>query len=251
MQNPFPGMNPYLEQSGLWPQVHNRLIVAMADAITPQVAPKYRVSIEERIYTTTDPLPLVGIADVSVMRRQESVPAANSATQLSEPRRVQVPMPIEITERFLEVRLVQTNAVVCVIELLSPTNKRSGEGRTAYLTKCDKILGSGTHLVEIDLLRGGEPMPMTEPSLKPYRILVSRSPERPYAELYEWALPEPIPPLPIPLRDRDPEPVVDVQQLLNEIYTRARLDLAIDYTQPLKPTPSEAEATWVTSLLTE
>ena len=54
MHNPFPGMNPYLEQPGLWPQVQNRLIVAIADEITPQVAPKYRVSIEERIYTTTE-----------------------------------------------------------------------------------------------------------------------------------------------------------------------------------------------------
>ncbi|MDZ8088917.1 MAG: DUF4058 family protein [Nostoc sp. DedQUE12b] len=57
MDNPFPGMNPYLEQPELWHQVHNRLIVAMsddkllriyADDLTPQIAPKYRVSIEER-----------------------------------------------------------------------------------------------------------------------------------------------------------------------------------------------------------
>ena len=72
MHIPFPGMNPYLEQPGLWPQVHHRLIVAMADAITPQMAPNYRVSIEERIYTTTDPLPLVGIADVSGVHRHAS-----------------------------------------------------------------------------------------------------------------------------------------------------------------------------------
>ena len=31
MDNPFPGMNPYLEQPQLWHQVHNRLIVAIAD----------------------------------------------------------------------------------------------------------------------------------------------------------------------------------------------------------------------------
>ncbi|MFQ4164098.1 DUF4058 family protein [Scytonema millei] len=35
MQNPFPGMNPYLEQAELWHQVHNKLIVAVADEITP------------------------------------------------------------------------------------------------------------------------------------------------------------------------------------------------------------------------
>ena len=59
MHNPFLGMNPYLEQPGLWPQVHNRLIVAIADEITPQIAPQYRVSIEEQIYTSTDAIPLI------------------------------------------------------------------------------------------------------------------------------------------------------------------------------------------------
>lgn len=129
MQNPFPGMNPYLEHPGLWPQVHNRLIVEIADAITPQVAPKYRVSIEERICTTTEVLPLVGIADVAIAQRPEQAGSAG-APQLTVPRQVQVPLPMEVTERFLEVRLVRTNAVICVIEVLSPSNKRPGEGRT-------------------------------------------------------------------------------------------------------------------------
>ncbi|WP_309242713.1 DUF4058 family protein [Limnofasciculus baicalensis] len=52
MQNPFTGMNPYLELPELWHQVHNRLIVAIADTIIPQIVPKYRVSIEERVYTS-------------------------------------------------------------------------------------------------------------------------------------------------------------------------------------------------------
>ncbi len=54
MHNPFPGMNPYLEQPELWHQVHNRLIVAIADDLTPQIVPKYRASIEERVYTSVD-----------------------------------------------------------------------------------------------------------------------------------------------------------------------------------------------------
>jgi Protein of unknown function (DUF4058) len=59
MQNPFAGMNPYLEQRELWQQVDHRLIVATllgrsfanADHLTPEIAPKYRVAIEERIYS--------------------------------------------------------------------------------------------------------------------------------------------------------------------------------------------------------
>ncbi|HZG39649.1 MAG TPA: DUF4058 family protein [Nodosilinea sp.] len=249
MHNPFPGMNPYLEQPGLWPQVHNRLIVALADAITPQVAPKYRVSIEERVYTTTDPLPLVGIADVALAQRGDAPRRSESTAQLTPPRRVQVPLPVKITERFLEVRLVQTNLLICVIEVLSPTNKRTGEGRTAYETKRQKILASATHLVEIDLLRSGLPLPLGDPNRKPYSILVSRSSDRPNAELYEFDLPDPIPYFPVPLQVNDPEPVIDLQQVVNELYTRARLDLAIDYSQPVKPDLSESEITWITGIL--
>ncbi|WP_026073086.1 DUF4058 family protein [Nodosilinea nodulosa] len=249
MHNPFPGMNPYLEQPGLWPQVHNRLIVAIADDLTPQVAPKYRVSIEERVYTTTEPLPLVGIADVAVAQRQIDPNVAQTTAQLIEPRRVQVPLPVEVTERFLEVRLVQTNAVVCLIEVLSPSNKRPGDGRTAYETKRQKILGSATNLVEIDLLRSGSPMPLGDLERKPYSILVSRSAERPNAELYEFDLPEPSPSFPVPLQPDDPEPIVNLQRLINDLYSRARLDLAIGYAQPVKPELSEPDAAWVEAVL--
>lgn len=50
MQNPFPGMNPYLEHPELWHQVHNRLIVSIADEIAGTIASKYRVAIEQRVY---------------------------------------------------------------------------------------------------------------------------------------------------------------------------------------------------------
>ena len=93
MQNPFPGMNPYLDHPALWHQVHNRLIVAIADAVTPQVAPKYRVSIEERIYTSVEDGLLVGIADVAVAGGQ--APNAVATVTATKPISVQVPMPRE------------------------------------------------------------------------------------------------------------------------------------------------------------
>jgi hypothetical protein len=46
----FPGMDPYLENPGLWPEVHSRLLVAIADTLGPQLRPKYRVAIEKRVY---------------------------------------------------------------------------------------------------------------------------------------------------------------------------------------------------------
>jgi Protein of unknown function (DUF4058) len=69
MLNQFSGMNPYLECPELWHQVHNRLIVGIADAIANQAAPQYFVAIEQRIYHSfKDPQSLIGIADVGVKR---------------------------------------------------------------------------------------------------------------------------------------------------------------------------------------
>lgn len=93
MHNPFPGMNPYLEQPGLWPQVHNRLIVALADVITPQVASKYRVSIEERVYTTADPLPLVGITDVALAQLGDAPRQSEFTAQLTPLAEYRFPCP--------------------------------------------------------------------------------------------------------------------------------------------------------------
>jgi Protein of unknown function (DUF4058) len=53
MPNPFPGMNPYLESPEFWPEVHSRLIVAIADALVPQLMPKYRVVDDRAAYDIT------------------------------------------------------------------------------------------------------------------------------------------------------------------------------------------------------
>jgi Protein of unknown function (DUF4058) len=250
MGNPFPGMNPYLEQSEFWHQVHNRLIVAIADDLTPQIAPKYRVSIEERIYTSVDDLLLLGIADVAVAKRSTTDTGVILTTaKVAEPRKVKVPMPEQVIERFLQVKGTQSREVVAVIEVLSPKNKRSKEGRAIYESKRQKILASTTNFIEIDLLRQGEALPILGATDTDYRILVSRSNRRPDADLYSFDLPDPIPVFPVPLRLGEPEPVIDLQKLLNEIYERARFDLAIDYSQSLKPAlPSEQEA-WLREIV--
>jgi hypothetical protein len=57
-----------------------------------------------------------------------------------------------------------TGRVVTVLELLSPSNKTPGEGGLdSYLEKRAEILASRCHLVELDLLRGGERLPMAGP----------------------------------------------------------------------------------------
>jgi len=258
MASPFPGMDPYLEQATFWPEFHSRLIVAIADALAPSLLPRYYIAVETRTYRdSADEELLVGIPDAVVLstpgasaQAQPETPVPGVATTV-RPQSVILPMPLEVKERYLEIREAGSDAVITVVELLSPTNKRQGEGRRIYNAKRQRILGSASHLVEIDLLRAYDPMAMhpvarDRTSTALYRILVSRSEERPRADLYEFTLREPIPPFPLPLKTANEEVRVDLQPLVNGIYERSGYCLRIDYQAPLPPpAPAAADQAWL------
>ncbi|MEH2378386.1 MAG: DUF4058 family protein [Nostoc sp.] len=257
MAYPFPGMNPYLEDPELWPGVHHLLISEIARFLSPQLRPKYRVAVEVRMYETTDENSLlVGIPDVIVKNRQTVTDSTNTnvavAAPTPEPIKVKIPMPVSIREGYLEVREVGTEALVTTIEILSPTNKRPGKGRQTYQEKREQVLASRSNLVEIDLLRKGEPMPMMGNDIQShYRILVCRGDRRPYADLYAFNLLDIIPRFPLPLRSGDTEPVIDLQTLLNEVYDIYGYDLVVDYSQQPVSALLEADTAWVDALLRE
>lgn len=257
MPNPFPGMNPYLESPELWRSVHNRLIVAIADLLTPQLLPKYLVDIEQRIYQLSGEDALViGIPDVTIQRSLAPTTETTSNVAVADPPtqslKVRIPWPVEVKESYLQVIETETKKVVTVIEVLSPTNKRPGKGREMYEAKREKVFGSHTHLVEIDLLRSYQPMLVFDNDIEAsYRILVSRGNQRPLADLYLFNLPDLIPQFPLPLGAGDAEPIVDLQALLNGVYDRAAYDFRIDYTAAPVPALSESDAVWADALLGE
>jgi hypothetical protein len=257
MPSPFPGMNPYLEHPEIWAGLHHWLIVELARFLSPQLRPKYRVAVEVRMYETIgEQSLLIGIPDLTVKGSQATTqqPMTNVAVAQppTQPQTVEVPVPEIVKQGYLEVREVATSEVVTVIEILSPINKRAGEGRKQYESKRNKVLGSSTHLVEIDLLRKGQPMPVYHSNIQThYRILVSRGDRRPQADLYTFNLPDTIPPFPLPLKSGDREPLIDFQLLLNNVYDQASYDLAIDYTQEPVPPLSEEDRVWVNTWLIE
>ena len=153
-------------------------------------------------------------------------------------------------ETFLEVREVGSGRVITLVEVLSPSNKRPGDGRDQYERKRLRVLGSQTHLVEIDLLRGGAPLPLRGTiAASHYRILVSRAGQPPRAALLSWSVREPIPPFVLPLQPGDAEPSLELTALLHGLYDRAGYDLRIDYREEPEPPLAGDDAAWVDALL--
>ena len=138
--------------------------------------------------------------------------------------------------------------MVTVLEILSPANKRPGLGRKKYLDKRHNVLDSKTHLIEIDLLRKGEAMPVGGGQQTDYQILVSRSNERPIAERYSFSLREAIPQFLLPLDPEEIEPIVDLRQLLSKICQESDVDADINYSTPPEPALCESDFSWVQSL---
>jgi Protein of unknown function (DUF4058) len=217
MPSPFPGMDPYLETRTIWPDLHLRLIAGIGDALAAQVGPNYYVRVEQRTY----------VAETVLLPRLET-----------------------IREGYLEIRDAGTHAVVTAIELPSPTNKMLGEGRRKYEEKRQEILLTATSLVEIDLLRGGQPMAMEPIPEEAYRILVAPGWERPRARLTVFGIRSPLPELSVPLRRGEAEPHVGLAAMLASLYDRARYDVSVDYRLlPPEPPLSPEDAAWMDELL--
>lgn len=98
--SPFPGMDPYLEHPALWPDVHNRLITAIADQLAPLVAPRYYVALERRTYLLKpDDVVFIGRPDVAVVQRSEHQDAGGlTASAGPTVLEVDVPMSEEVEE---------------------------------------------------------------------------------------------------------------------------------------------------------
>jgi hypothetical protein len=128
MPTPFPGMDPYVERRGIWEQVHTDLIVSIRRFLTPLLRPHYHVGIEERTYLAVLPPDEqgAGIPDVLITSPRRDPDSTLTATILSTPEATQplvaeLPLPEEVTERYLEIRTVPEQQVITVIEILSPS----------------------------------------------------------------------------------------------------------------------------------
>ena len=87
METPFPGMDPYLEHPALWPSVHTRLIVALANQLGPKIRPRYVASVEDRVFIESadqDRIPDVLVRETGQdTERRPSIPGRRSRRRSS------------------------------------------------------------------------------------------------------------------------------------------------------------------------
>lgn len=266
MKSPFPGMDPYIESRGLWGDFHDDLINEIKRALA-QTAPQryfvrtgersYRVLVESGGKTERHFVPDVKITAPASGKKPKK---KSGGVALAEPSIAPAPLMlqafigeeyhetfVEIYEDDPELRLVTT------IEVLSPTNKRPGtEGWDQYQQKRQSALAEGVHLIEIDLLRGGQRPPMRDPWPDcPYTLLVARANQKLRCEVWPAYFHQPLPEIPVPLTQPDADIPLNLQPMIEAIYERSRYGRSIDYGKPANPPLSAEETKWLKGRLRE
>lgn len=232
MPSPFPGMDPYLEGSE-WISVHTELSSEIARQLAPKLRPKYIVRTTRRFVTEMP-------EDVAVTSTE------NGKWKMDPPSTLHFPPSRHVT---IEIRDVAERQLVTAIEVLSPTPhppnwgaRGVGGGYEEYLDKRRRLLYSTAHLMEIDLLRTGQRVPMREPlPPAPYFVFLSRAERRPIVEVWPIQFNMSLPVVPVPLLAGDPDVALDLQLALNTVYDALNYDLSVDYSRPPE-VPLEGEA---------
>jgi hypothetical protein len=127
------------------------------------------------------------------------------------------------------------------------------------LQKQGEILGSAVHLVEIDLLRGGEhTTPVLLDRLKrkagafQYHVSVHRFDQRGRFFVYPWQLADPLPVIGVPLLPSDDEIPLDLQAVLTRCYDTGPYARRVVYDPARIVPPLDPQQTaWVKQRLQE
>lgn len=273
MPSPFPGMDPYLEAPDIWPDLHDALAGEIRGVLNASLPAPYYARLEMRpeIGIVEDEPALRRIVpDVAVVRRPAR-PGETGVAVAEAPRtRISQSLEVEVAgeplrHAFVEIRdPSRGHRLVTLIEIVSPANKAPGPDRKAYLRKQREVLESDASLVELDLLRHGERLLLSRElerfvqQLRPqpdYLVLVNRAWRRAVGgmayQVFPVSVTEPLPCIPVPLREDRDEVPLDLQFVFSHAYDRGPYRRgAVDYGQPPGvPLPSELTA-WAAQCLT-
>lgn len=256
MESPFPGMDPYLQQ--YWRDVHHSLITYARDQLQPNLPTELRARVEERVFVESEETEYRAFyPDVHVVERgarPQPVPAPKSDVAVDDPLVIHLDDE-PLSQGYIEIIDAGSGSrVITVIELLSPSNKAPGEGQDLYLQKQREVRAARASLVEVDLTRGGRRVMTLPPERIPpshrttYQVCVQRGWAQQKVEVYRAPLDRRLPVIRVPLRETDPDALLDLQALIDQCYRNGRYDDLNYQAQPAPPLDSH-DAAWADELL--
>lgn len=254
MPSRFPGVDPYIEGSGLWPDFHHEFITAWRGALRRALPKHYEARINEEIHLVdlSSGAARKILPDVAVERRESYPMPVEQASWQPSPATVTLPLPLEeeeVRESWIEIHHRPDRSLVAVLELLSPTNKR-GETRSKYLAKRRAVLRNRVHLVEVDLLiEGGRIAPPYEYPPANFAALIARAEHPGVCDVRSWNLSDQLPRLEIPLKSPDADAVVELQEIYDRAFDQGAYDETMNYDQPPSVALPPADVNWVVGRL--
>lgn len=216
MPSPFPGMDPYLEADAIWPAFHHQMIAGLYQILLPGLVDRYRARVQERRYVMEVPL------FTSVIREEHC-------------------------EEYLEIRQRGDGRTITVIEVVSPGNKLTPQGRDAYHETRRRAKARGANVVEIDLSMQGEPMLDYSREGLPdwdHAVTVTRAtaPER--YEIYTTTLRKRLPRFKVPLAADDRDTVLDLQATFTRCFDQGDFGVRVDYASDPPITMDSDDLEW-------
>jgi len=244
MRSPFPGMDPYLENPGRWAGVHNGLIAAIRADLNRRIRPHFVADADTSVYVIAEDERRWVFPDVFVIEARQAV-GATAGSRIVAPVQVLLGGPDTFSQPRVLIRDSANLEVVTIVEILSPINKApaGSRARSDFLRKRDEVISSRTHWVEIDLLRGGERPPEVR-GAGDYYVLVKRA-RTAVADVWPASLRDRLPTIGVPLRDDADDVPLDLQLMLDRVWTDGGYADLIDYDRtPPPPALDGADARW-------
>lgn len=223
MPSPFPGMDPFLEEAGLWPVLQHHLVLSLYQLLLPGLVDRYRARVGQRHFATEQAL------FTSVIREEHH-------------------------EDFIEIRQRGDGRLITLLDIVSPVNRTTPEGREAYLTTRREARKVGASLVEIDLVLQGEPtLDYSRESLPEwdYAVTVTRATHPDRHEIYTTTLQKRLPRFRLPLAADDRDTVVDLHSAFTRCYDQGGFSDRVDYSKEPKTTLSDDDREWLQQILIE
>lgn len=221
MPSPFPGMDPYLEDDAIWPAFHHQLVLSLYQHLLPVLVDRYRARVVQRCYTTEQAL------FTSILREDH-------------------------VEELIEVRQRSDNRLVTLLDVVSPSNKLTPQGRVAYFaTRAEGRVASAS-LVEVDLLLRGQPLLDYSREGLPdwdYAVTVTRSTQPDRFEIYTATVRKRLPRFRLPLAPDDRDTVLDLYTVFARAYDQGGFGGRIDYRADPQAPLKDDDLSWMAEVL--